>query len=296
MNKNILNKIKCKKNFNFDMEKFNSYRLKFYTECIMYPENIQQLKDIIITCKKNSIKYRVIGECSNLIFLGDYEGVLIRLDKMNNIEFNGEIVYVEAGCNLKKIALKTIHMGLTGLEFACGIPGHIGSAIYNNSGAYKSDMGYIIDSVEVLTPDLEIKKMNNNELNYHYRDSFFKHNKGYICLNATLKLKNGNSNESLRLVEDRKRRRLESQPLEYPSAGSVFRNPTGMYAGELIEKLGYKGYSINGAMVSLKHANFIINNCNASGNDIIKLINEIKENVRKEYNVDLVLEQEVVNE
>lgn len=296
MNKNILSDIKCKKYYNFDMKKYNSYRLKFNTKCLIYPDNIQQLKDIIIRCRENSIKYKVVGECSNLIFVSDYDGVLIRLDNINDVKIDGEKVYVEAGYNLKKLALKTIHAGLTGLEFACGIPGHIGSALYNNSGAYKSDMGYIVEYVEVLTPTLEIKKMYNSELNYHYRDSFFKNNHGYICLNASLKLKKGNEEQSMALVEDRKKRRLESQPLEFPSAGSVFRNPSGLFAGELIEKLGYKGYSIGGAKVSLKHSNFIINEENASGEDILKLINEIKDNVKKEYNVNLILEQEIVNE
>lgn len=296
MNKNILNDIKCKKYYNFDMKKYNSYRLKFNTKCLIYPDNIQQLKDIIIRCRENSIKFKVIGECSNLIFESDYDGVLIRLDNINDMKIDGEKVYVEAGYSLKKLSLKTIHAGLTGLEFACGIPGHIGSALYNNSGAYKSDMGYIVEYVEVLTPALEIKKMYNSELNYHYRDSFFKNNYGYICLNASLKLKKGNEEQSMALVEDRKKRRLESQPLEFPSAGSVFRNPSGLFAGELIEKLGYKGYSIGGAKVSLKHSNFIINEGNASGEDIIKLINEIKDNVKKEYNVNLILEQEIVNE
>lgn len=296
MIKDFFKKIRCKKLYNYDMTKLNSYKLKFKTECLIYPENVEQLKSIIEICNENDICFKVIGDCSNLIFVKDYEGVLIKLDRMDRLKFDKNKIYVEAGYNLRKLVLKSIHMNLTGLEFASGIPGCVGAAIYNNSGAYNSDMGYIVESVEVLTPDLEIKKMYNKDLDYHYRDSFLKRNMGFICLSATLVLAYGNEKESIKLVEDRKQRRMMSQPLEYPSAGSVFRNPKDMYAGKLIEDLGYKGYEINGACISSKHANFIINKGNAKGNDIVKLINIIKEEVKEKYNIDLVLEQEIVDD
>lgn len=296
MNKEILKEVKCKKLYDCDMTNLNSYKLKFKTKCLIYPENVEQLKKIIEICNDNNIQYKIIGDCSNLIFVKDYEGILIKLDKLNKIEFDKNKIYVEAGYNLRKLALKSIHMNLTGLEFAAGIPGCVGAAVYNNSGAYNSDMGYIVESVEVLTPTLKIEKMYNKDLNYHYRDSFFKRNKGFICLRVTLALKRGNVKESMKLIEDRKQRRIMSQPLEYPSAGSVFRNPKDMHAGKLIEDLGYKGYEINGACVSSKHANFIINKGNAKGNDIVELINKIKVEVKQKYDIDLVLEQEIVNE
>ena len=155
-------------------------------------------------------------------------------------------------------------------------------------------MGYIVKSLKVLTPSLEIKIMENKELDYHYRTSFFEKNPEYIILEANIQLKKGNKQEILEIVEDRKKRRISSQPLEYPSAGSVFRNPTNNYAGKLIEDIGYKGKQKNDAMVSEKHANFIINKGNASGRDIIELINEIKEKVKQTYDIDLYLEQEIV--
>lgn len=297
MIKKILKDIDCKKLYDVDMTNLNSYKISFKSSCLIYPENVEQLKTIIIRCRENNILYRIIGDCTNLIFIKDYNGVLIKLDNFNNINFDGNKIFVEAGYNLKKLSLKSIHMNLTGLEFASGIPGNLGSAIYNNSGAYNSDMGYIVESVEVLTPSLEVKRMYNKDLRYHYRDSFFKKNKDFICLNATLVLEHGDEKKSLELIEDRKNRRISSQPLEYPSAGSVFRNPPNMHAGFLIEQLGYKGYEkINGAKVSEKHANFIINDGNASGHDIVKLINEIKDKVKEKYDVNLVLEQEIVDE
>ena len=194
-----------------------------------------------------------------------------------------------------KVAYQSVRRGLTGLEFATGIPGSIGGAVYMNAGAYKSDMGYVVTKVKVLTPKMTVITMVNQELDFHYRTSFFKKNKDYICLEATIQLKNGEKEEIEKLVEDRKKRRLESQPLEYPSAGSVFRNPTDMFAGKLIEDLGYKGLVKGGAMVSEKHANFIINYDHAKANDIRELIEFLRQVVKENYDVDLVVEQEFMN-
>ena len=221
-------------------------------------------------------------------------GVLIKLDSFNNLTFDDTNVIVGAGYCLQKLAVQACKMGLSGLEFATGIPGTVGGACFNNSGAYNSDMGYIVTYVKVLTPSLEIKTLYNSDLNYHYRTSFFKDHPGYIILEAKLKLKKGNKKEIIELVTDRRKRRLESQPLDYPSAGSVFRNPEGNYAGKLIEELGFKGKRSGGAKVSEKHANFIVNTGRAKGRDIIKLINKIQEKVKEEYGIDLVLEQEIV--
>ena len=163
-----------------------------------------------------------------------------------------------------------------------------------NAGAYKSDMGYIVTEIKVLTPDLEVKTMYNNELDFHYRTSFLQKNRDYVCLEATLVLYKGKKEAIMNVIRDRKLRRLESQPLEYPSAGSVFRNPEGDFAGRLIEEIGYKGKQIGGAMVSTKHANFIINVGGATGKDIKKLITDIQEKIKKEYNIELKVEQEFV--
>ena len=163
-----------------------------------------------------------------------------------------------------------------------------------NAGAYKSDMGFIVQNVKVLTPELKIITMANKEMNFHYRDSFLQHHKGYICLEAVLKLKPGKRNEISEINNERKKRRLESQPLEYPSAGSVFRNPKDMYAGELIEKSNLKKTNINGAEVSEKHANFIINKGKCSGKDIADLIELVQKKVKEDHGVDLILEQEII--
>jgi UDP-N-acetylmuramate dehydrogenase len=184
---------------------------------------------------------------------------------------------------------------LQGLEFACGIPGTIGGAVYMNAGAYKSDVSESLTEVKVLTPDFEVITMKNNELDFSYRHSFFKENKDYLVLEATFKLKKGKKEELLDLALDRKRRRIESQPLEYPSAGSVFRNPPDTFSGKLIEELGLKGYTYGGAEISSKHANFIVNKNNAKASDIKYLIDYARDSVKKEYGIDLILEQELIN-
>ena len=164
-----------------------------------------------------------------------------------------------------------------------------------NAGAYKSDMGYIVQSVRVLTPDCKIITFENREMDFHYRSSFLQKHPEYICLDAVIKLKKGDKELLDEVIKERRARRIESQPLEYPSAGSVFRNPEGNFAGKLIEDLGLKGYRIGGAMVSEKHANFIINYDNATSDDIKNLIDYVHDRVMDEYNIDLKIEQEFVN-
>ena len=163
-----------------------------------------------------------------------------------------------------------------------------------NAGAYNSDMASVIKEVTILDEHYQIKKLTNQELAFSYRDSYLKQHPELIVLSTTMVLNDGDKEEMLAQVTERKNKRMASQPLNMPSAGSVFRNPEGMYAGELIEKCGLKGYNINGAEVSTKHANFIVNTGSATGEDIINLINTIKSEVKKQYNVDLKLEQIIV--
>lgn len=289
-----LKKIKCgKKIYNIDLKKYTTYKLNGNAKVLVVPENLKELLTLLKVIKEKKYKYKIIGGGSNLIFDGNYNGILIKLDKFDRLEIKGTKITVGSGYNLIKLAIKTSKLGLTGMEFATGIPGTVGGALVNNSGAYKSDMGYIVESILVITPDLEIKRLYNKELNYHYRDSFFKHNPNYVCLETNIILKKGDKEEILNIIEDRKKRRIMSQPLEYPTAGSVFRNPPDNFAGKLIEDIGYKGKKIGGASVSNKHANFIINE-NGTGEDIIKLITEIKEKIKEKYNIELILEQEIV--
>lgn len=278
------------------MSDYTTYKVGGEAIALVSPNSVDNLIKLLNYLKGNKIKYMVIGNGSNLIFSDEkYDGIIIKLDELNYLEINDTVITVGAGYNLIKLSMKAARLGLAGLEFASGIPGTVGGAVYMNAGAYKSDMGYIVSEVKVLTPDLEIKTLYNRDLNFHYRSSFLQKNKDYICLEAKLVLKKGDADIIREVIEERKQRRLLTQPLEYPSAGSVFRNPENDFAGRLIEELGYKGKNIGGAYVSDKHANFIINKDKATASDVIALINEIKTKVKEKYNIDLIVEQEIVD-
>lgn len=278
------------------LSQYTTYKVGGIAKVMVYPESIDKLVCLIKLLKASHIKFMVLGFGSNVLFSDKiYDGVIIKLDALNQIEFKRDKVTAGAGASLMKVALMSVRKGLSGLEFATGIPGSIGGAVYMNAGAYKSDMGYVVTKVKVLTPKLRVITMVNKELDFHYRTSFLKKHPDYICLEATIKLKKGNKEEIEELVRERKNRRIESQPLEYPSAGSVFRNPEGMFAGKLIEDLGYKGLVKGGAKISEKHANFIINYQNAKAQDIKDLIEFIQEEVKEKYNVELKVEQEFKN-
>ena len=278
------------------MSDYTTYKVGGNALALVYPNDVEDLIKLINYLKENKIKFKILGNGSNLIFSDEtYDGVLIKLSEFNNLEINDTVVTVGSGYNLVKLSLKTARMGLSGLEFAAGIPGTIGGAVFMNAGAYKMDMGYIVSEVKVLTPDMTIKTLYNKDLDFHYRSSFLQKNKDYICLEAKLVLKHGDVDKIMAVIADRKQRRLLTQPLEYPSAGSVFRNPENDYAGRLIEELGYKGKNIGGAYVSEKHANFIINKNHATASDVRNLINEIKEKVKEKYGIELIVEQEFVD-
>lgn len=278
------------------ISRYNTYKVGGIADYIFLPSNVENLIKALNYLKENKIKFKVIGNGSNLIFSSKpYKGVLIKLDNLNNMDIKDNEVYVEAGYKTIKLANKLSREGYTGLEFATGIPGTIGGAVFMNAGAYNSDFKSIIKSVTYLDEDYNIKTLNNNDLEFEYRSSIFKKERKQIILSTTLLLEKDDPKKIIEVIESRKKRRIESQPLDYPSAGSVFRNPEGNYAGKLIEDLGLKGYTIGGAKVSEKHANFIINVGNATGEDIKELIEYIQSKVKENYNIDLILEQELVN-
>ncbi len=282
---------------NVPLYKYTTYRVGGIASAIVCPKNVDSLMKLIRFVRSKDIPFKILGFGSNLLFSSkQYNGILIRLDEFRDLEFFGTSkVRVGAGYSLVKLSLQAAKRGLAGLEFAAGIPGTVGGAVFMNAGAYKSDMGYIVQDITVLTPDLRIIKLENKELDFHYRSSFLQKHPGYICLEAVIRLEKGDKNAIEEVIKDRRRRRIESQPLNFPSAGSVFRNPEGMFAGKMIEDLGLKGFQIGGAKVSEKHANFIINYDHATGEDIKSLIEYVREKVKKEYHVELKVEQEFVN-
>lgn len=279
------------------LKKYTTYCSGGTARCVVYPKNVEMLIKLIRFIKNNNIKYKIIGNGSNLLFSDKiYDGVLIKLSEFNEVKFiSKNKVRVGAGYSLIKLSLLTAKKGLTGLEFASGIPGSVGGAVFMNAGAYKSDMGYVVETVKVLTPELNVINLVNGEMDFHYRSSFLQKHPGYVCLEVVLELKVGKREAIESLIKERKKRRIESQPLDYPSAGSVFRNPPDNYAGKLIEDIGMKGMKKGGAMISDKHANFVINYKDATSSDIKYLIDLAHDKVLKEYGIDMKIEQEFVN-
>lgn len=281
---------------NVSLKKYTTYRAGGTAKVIVSPKSIDKLLELLKLLKDNNVEYKILGNGSNLIFNDSvYEPVLIKLNDINHCDINNNVITVGAGYSLISLAMKVSRLGLTGMEFATGIPGTVGGAVYMNAGAYKSDMGYIVTEVKAINENLEIVTLYNKDLKFKYRSSFFQTHKNYVCIEATIKLKYGSKKLIKEVIEDRRQKRISTQPLEYPSAGSVFRNPENDYAWRLINVCGLKGYRIGGAIVSEKHANFIINVGNAKGEDIRNLILYVKDTVKKETGVDLKVEQEFVN-
>ena len=278
------------------LKRCTTYKAGGIAKIIVIPKNVDKLIELLKLLKENNIGYKILGNGSNLVFSDkEYDKILIKLSEINHCEINDTIINVGAGYSLISLAYKTAKLGLTGMEFATGIPGTVGGAVFMNAGAYKSDMGYIISEVKAIDENLNIVTIYNKDLNFKYRSSFFQKNRNYICIEATIILRRGSKIAIKQVIEERKQKRNMTQPLEFPSAGSVFRNPNNDYAGRLIEICGLKGYSIGGATVSKKHANFIINKGNATGKDIHDLILHVKNTVKNETGVDLKVEQEFVN-
>ena len=279
---------------NASLKRYNTYKLDVYANYLVFPRNINELINLLRFLNNNKIKYLVLGGGSNVILARPVFDIVIKLDKLNSVIIEDNIVKAEAGVSLMALSYTCMNKGLLGLAFAGGIPGMVGASTAMNAGAYKEEISDTLKEVKVLTPSLEVITMKIDELDYEYRDSFLKRHKDYICLETTFEMKKEEPEKIKRLMDDRRRRRIDSQPIDKPSAGSVFRNPDGLSSGKLIEDLGLKGYTIGGASVSEKHANFIINNGNATYQDIIDLIDLIKKKVKEKYNIDLVLEQEIV--
>lgn len=266
-------------------------RISHYVE----PFAVEDLKVIIAYLKDKHIPFKVIGNGSNLICgQSDYDGVVISLKKFNNIEVNNEQVYVEAGVLVPFLANYVANQGLSGLEFASGIPGNVGGLIYMNAGAYKSSMSDIVEKVLVLKND-ELVWLSNKELDFKYRHSIFQDHPHWIVISAYLNFKKKDSKEIFDLMNDRLNRRKLTQPLDMPSAGSCFRNPNEKFAWELIDSIGYRGYKKNDIEVSNKHSNFIVNLGNGTAEDYLSICYEIIDKIQKQYNIKLIMEVEKFN-
>lgn len=257
------------------------------------------LKDIEVTMKyalKNKIKYLVLGNGSNVLINDKrFEGIVIATKKLNSYEISGNGIYAMCGVNLIALANTAAKQGLSGLEFASGIPGCIGGSIFMNAGAYKKSMSDIVDSVLILKNGKQVW-FSKDEMKFSYRHSIAQEHRDWVILAVKLKMTLADKDEIIALIAQRRARRLATQPYDAFSAGSVFKNPSkDIHSWQLIDRVGMRGYTINDAQVSLKHSNFIINLERASAQDIYSLIKLVQKNVAEKEKVHLKNEIELVN-
>ncbi len=277
---------------NYDLINNNTYRVSCICKYFVILDSLDDLKEILEKVKKEKAKYLILGGGSNILFASSrYDGYVITLKNLNKYKvLDDGFIETEAGAYLAVIAKESLNKGLKGLEWSLGIPGTIGGSVSGNAGAYLSDIFSVLDTITYLDENLELVTKKAGSIKHEYRHTEIKEHP-WIIIKVTMKLTKGDRKELEELAEDRALRRKNSQPLEYPNAGSVFRNPEGLFAGKLIEDLNLKGYNIGGAKVSEKHANFIINYNKATGEDIAKLITYVKDKVKEAYNIDLKVEQ-----
>lgn len=278
---------------NIDLKNYNTYKIGGIAKYLIKPKTAYDLKPIFDELKNKNIPYLLLGGGSNVILPDeDFNGAIIKLDNLNEVEFKGNICYAGAGILLNKLIKTCIDNGYVNLKKLYGIPGTLGGAIRGNAGCNNDEIFNYLISILVYD-DGVIKYLNKEDIDYGYRETSFKKN-NMIILGAILKIELGDANEAYEYIKEIFKDRISKQPLEYPSAGSVFKNPKGNSAGKLIDECGLKNLSIGGAKVSDKHANFIINYEFAKSSDIIKLIEEIKKEVKLKKNIDLELEQIII--
>lgn len=278
---------------NIDLKNYNTYKIGGIAKYLIKPKTAYDLKPIFDELKNKNIPYLLLGGGSNVILPDeDFNGAIIKLDNLNEVEFKDSICYAGAGILLNKLIKTCIDNGYVNLKKLYGIPGTLGGAIRGNAGCNNDEIFNYLISILVYD-DGVIKYLNKEDIDYGYRETSFKKN-NMIILGAILKIELGDANEAYEYIKEIFKDRISKQPLEYPSAGSVFKNPKGNSAGKLIDECGLKNLSIGGAKVSDKHANFIINYEFAKSSDIIKLIEEIKKEVKLKKNIDLELEQIII--
>ena len=285
---------------NEPLSRYSSFKIGGCAKYVILPQSIKEFLNVIDILKNNKIKHIVVGNGSNLLFDDEgYDGAVIVTKYMNSTEYihKNKCTYIKCECG-KSLTELSSEVGkkhsLSGLEFAYGIPGTVGGAVFMNAGAYGGQMSDIIEETEFFDlSDGEIKKLSNEGQKFDYRHSIFAEHPEYIILSTTLKLHDGDPEEIFAHMTKNMSARKEKQPLEYPNAGSTFKRPgNGLFAGKLIEDSNLKGYTVGGAQISQKHAGFTINTGNATCADVLAVIKHTKETVFEKFGV--MLECEII--
>ncbi len=269
------------------MKNHTSFKIGGECDCFVVPQNIDELKAVICKVKELNIPYFILGKGSNLLVSDrGIDGTVISMSGLIGITVKGDEITAFAGETVAALCMAAYDNGLSGLEFAYGIPGSVGGGLYMNAGAYGGEFSNVVCEAEYLDKNGEVIKVNLSDMQLGYRTSIFKQNGG-IILSVTFKLTKGDKCGIKEKMDDFLNRRKTKQPLQYGSAGSTFKRPTGYFAGALIEQNGLKGYSVGGAMVSEKHAGFVINYNNATADDVKRLMVHIQKTVKANNGVDL---------
>ena len=279
------------------MASHTTFRIGGPADYFVMPETTEELAKVLKLCREELVPYFILGNGSNLL-VGDkgFRGVVVQLYKnFDELRIEGTKVTAKAGTMLIRVAKEAGKAGLTGLEFASGIPGTIGGAMVMNAGAYGGEMKDVVTAVTVLTGDGEVKTLTGEEMNFRYRGSVVE-DEGYIVLEAVMELKEGCLDDILARIEELSVQRRTKQPIEYPSAGSTFKRPEGYFAGKLIQDSGLRGYRVGGAQVSEKHCGFVINAGGATAADVMQLIQDVSDKVNDQFGVTLEPEVKRIGE
>ena len=270
------------------MKNHTTFRIGGPADALALPKTPEEVAEVVRFCHEHAQPYYVLGNGSNLLVSDEgYRGLVLQLYRnFNDIQVNGETITVQSGAMLAAVARTAYQTGLTGLEFASGIPGTIGGAVVMNAGAYGGEMKNVLKEVTVLTKEGEVLVIPAKALELGYRTSVIPKN-GWIVLGAVLQLKKGDQEQILARMEELKEQRITKQPLYLPSAGSTFKRPEGYFAGKLIMDAGLRGFTVGGAQVSEKHCGFVVNRGNATAADVWELICEVKRRVKEMTGVEL---------
>lgn len=286
--------------FNEPLKKHTTFRIGGAADLLVTPQSEEQLIKLFKYIKENCIRYVIIGNGSNLLFSDEgYRGIVVKIgSELSSIEAipceGGMIINAGAGTLLSKLALFACENSLTGLEFASGIPGNVGGAVLMNAGAYDGEISQVlVRSTYLDCENLSVCTKNFDEHDFSYRHSSYE-NDGYLILSASFLLKKGNKEDILSKMKDLNNRRITKQPLEFPSAGSTFKRPAGLFAGKLIEDANLKGYTVGGAKVSEKHCGFVINTGNATCEDVLGVIKYVQNTVFAKFGVELETEVKII--
>ena len=277
------------------MSRHTSFQIGGPADIFVQPATGDEVRQAICMAKEAKIPFFVVGNGSNLLVSDDgFRGMILQIGRnLQEISVEGSEIYVQAGALLSRTARIALEHGLTGMEFAAGIPGSLGGAVAMNAGAYGGEMKDILTEVEVLTPEGEMKVLPLEELDLGYRHSCI-FEKNYIVLGARLHLEEGDKNAIKSRMDELARARREKQPLEFPSAGSTFKRPEGYFAGALIQDAGLKGYTVGGAQVSEKHSGFVINRGGATAEEVLFLIKQVQKKVKNRFGVTMEPEVRMV--